>query len=51
MAREQPPAAAVFYERVGKLKLEMERFAARNSFVRVLPVTTAVLPWTRTFMS
>jgi hypothetical protein len=32
MAGEQTPASAVFDESVGKLKLEIERFSAGDSF-------------------
>ena len=37
MAGEQTPAPAVFDEGVGKLKLEIERFPARDSFGVRLP--------------
>jgi hypothetical protein len=37
MAGEQTPAAAVFHECIGKLKLEIEWFPARDSFCVRLP--------------
>ena len=37
MASEQAPAAAVFHERIGKLKLEIKRFATGDSFCVRLP--------------
>lgn len=37
MAGEQTPAAAVFHECIGKLKLEIEPFAAGDSFCVRLP--------------
>ena len=37
MASEQAPVAAVFHECIGKLKLEIERFAAGDSFRVRLP--------------
>lgn len=37
MASQQPPAAAVFHQRIGKLKLEIKRFATGDSFCVRLP--------------
>ena len=37
MASEQAPAATVFDQRIGKLKLEIKRFATGDSFCVRLP--------------
>jgi len=50
MAGEQTPAAAVFHECIGKLKLEIEQFAAGDSFCVRVPRDDRASPWTRTFM-